>query len=574
MSENSISSLPETTSKPNVNELVAIAVGHGVRNAVICPGSRNAPIAMALAACREISTEVIIDERSAAFVALGMAQTSQSPVMIVCTSGTALLNFSPAVAEAYYAGIPLIVVSADRPVQWIDQDDSQTLRQFQALENYVKKSFNIPDYSPDNQELTWYANREINDALLTALSGRKGPVHINIQLSQPLSATQPATPLIPRLISLVAGSNELPTATIKELAKEAADKKIMLIAGFMLPDSKINRAVASLSSLPNVFVFAETIANIHASNVCTGIDRVLSTLSEADKERMLPDLVITIGGALVSRMIKEYFRKFNNVEHWSLGQHLTTSDPLMCLTKRIEADTAHTLHRIATGIRYHNPVCDYANQWREIAGNALMSHNKFLDQCGWCDLKATATLFNALPKGCNLHCSNGTSIRYAQLNPAGCHASFCNRGVSGIDGCTSTAAGGARSYPGTTILLTGDMSFNYDMGILSWRGLPDTFKIAVLNNNGGDIFRFIPSTRDMPVREEFLCAAPGINLNQAADSFGIRYFHAASETELIKVIPQWLAHKGCAILDIETPTERNANTLIAYMNRNSMTSNT
>ena len=176
------------TDKSVVRILFNLLEAHGVRRVVCSPGSRNAPLLIAADARKRLETSVVIDERSAAFVALGMAMVSRRPVALVCTSGTALLNYAPAVAEAYYQGVPLIVISADRPLEWIDQDDSQTIRQPEALRNFVKGSYSLSDREQCDRP-GWYETRIVNDAILTALAPKQGPVHINVRLSPPLGAT-------------------------------------------------------------------------------------------------------------------------------------------------------------------------------------------------------------------------------------------------------------------------------------------------------------------------------------------------------------------------------------------------
>ncbi|MDE7351068.1 MAG: 2-succinyl-5-enolpyruvyl-6-hydroxy-3-cyclohexene-1-carboxylic-acid synthase, partial [Muribaculaceae bacterium] len=187
------------TSNVYCRQIVELIRAHGVQTAYCSPGSRNAPLILAMEACGEIKKRVVIDERSAAFQAYGCALVERCPVALVCTSGTAVLDYAPAVAEAYYSGVPLIVVSADRPSEWIDQDDSQTIRQFGVLRNIVKGSYDvraIPEGSgmEYTSRMRWNINRTVNEAMLKALEGKPGPVHINVQLSDPLGEMLEALP--------------------------------------------------------------------------------------------------------------------------------------------------------------------------------------------------------------------------------------------------------------------------------------------------------------------------------------------------------------------------------------------
>lgn len=557
-----------TTGKVVCNALIDVAVAHGMSDIIASPGSRNAPLLLAARANKDVRLRMVIDERSAAFIALGMAATSRKPVGLICTSGTALLNYAPAVAEAFYRGIPLIVMSADRPMQWIDQDDSQTLRQFEALANFVKNSYDLPETDSADRQMTWYANRVANDAMITALRGRPGPVHINVQLDIPLGILASAKPR-QRIITLTEGSDRLAENDVRELASEIAESRVLIVAGFMPPDNKLTKALKLMALLPNVFILAETPANIHVAEACSIIDSLLVSLSEDEKKAMRPDVVITLGGALVSRFLKTYLRDNPHARHWMIGHAHTTVDCFCSLTRRIEADPAPLLHRLAVILSHNAPTGEYAAKWRVLQRRAESRHDDFMETIPWSDLKAFAMLLPLLPEGTNLHLSNGTPIRYAQLfRTPWLHAVYCNRGVSGIDGCTSTAIGSSVSFPGLTVLISGDMSFSYDIGALASSHIPDRFKAVVISNRGGDIFRFIGSTSNLPAeqREELFCVAPNLPLRKLAEAYGFRYFCAASGNELETTAKEFIVCRQKSILEINTPAEMNSDVLKQYMN--------
>lgn len=556
------------TSKASCRLLASLLEAHGVRNVIVSPGSRNAPVALALDAREKLRKFVITDERAAAYAAVGMAETTGEAVAVVCTSGTALLNYAPAVAEAYYQGLPLIIISADRPAQWIDQDDSQTIRQASALDNIVKKSYDIPDFQEDNKEMSWFANRELNDALLTALSTRPGPVHINMQLSAPLDSTISRKAEEHRVIELFNADNKLSKAHLHALCNEARDKKILVISGFMQPSAAMSKAIGRLAALPQVAVLAETISNVHARGAILNIDRVLSQATPEELELFKPDLVISTGGALISRMVKDLLRKSPPPMHWAVGNSHTTIDPFMALTARINVEPAHFLSHLAGALSRDCPPSRYRSQWQQLNALSLEELKRFTTEAPWSDFKALSLLFSLIPEKYNLHCSNGTAIRYAQLfAQSPYHASFCNRGVSGIDGCTSTAVGSAITYSGKSLLITGDMSFHYDSGILNSPLFPPRLKIVVLNNGGGEIFRFVKSTRSLPVREEYLCSAPRNNIQEMAAAFGFRHLKASSPQQLTEAARKLFASEEKTILEIITPPGVNASVLTSFLNR-------
>lgn len=573
-------------------EIFNILEAHGVENVVCSPGSRNAPLIMAAEARKKLRKHVIIDERTAAFAALGMAQTSQKPVALVCTSGTALLNYAPAIAEAYYQALPLIVVSADRPREWIDQDDSQTIRQFEALHNFVKKSYDVSD-SDCREDYFWYANRILNDAMLLSLRERRGPIHLNVRLSPPLGEV--ATEDLHETCRIISETDRAAIPTKEEIRKLAAEllgKRVMLVAGFMEPDEKLNRAVNKFRSHSNVAVFAETISNLHLPAEDYMIDSILSAVDQRESAGLMPDIVISVGGALVSRMLKTYIRdcaaRNPEIQHWSIGYQHTTVDCFKALTRRIEADPGQLLNMLSAEFAHQKILlgmdCEpssadretiadasdsryYAADWHHLRLRQLTEVREYSASAPWSDLKAFSILLRDVPSSWNLFLSNGTAIRYAQiLSERIPHAEFCNRGVSGIEGSTSTALGAEQLYMGGTLLITGDMSFSYDLGALAAASRLDSkLKIVVVNNAGGGIFRFIRATRDLYCREEYLCANPGLDISKIANAFGFGYQLAANESELRHAFLKMLGSQGREILEVRTSPEESTAVLDRFL---------
>lgn len=555
-----------TTDKLSCNILADLLAAHGVREVVLSPGSRNAPLVIALNRRSDLRCHVVIDERSAAFIALGMAIQSDAPTAIVCTSGTALLNYAPAVAEAFYRRIPLIVISADRPEEWIDQDDSQTIWQQDALAPYVKRSCDISART-DFPGGKWWTDRVINDALLESLSGRRGPVHINIRLDAPLNRFTDYSPGSARVIRSVTGHDDISVAEARRLGTLlASPRKVMIIAGFLNPDERLNRAVGRLACLPNVTVLTETLSNLHSPRFIGRIDATLCRMSADEKERLKPDVVITTGGALVSRFIKEWLRGLDGLEHWHVGYSHTTIDCFKHLSLRIELPPSRFMGRLAAAMQPHRTPSSYAEEWASIAGRAAKIHDAYVTSAPWSDLKALSWVFGHIPRGWNLHLSNGTPVRYAQLMDCGLiHRSDCNRGVSGIDGCTSTALGASAIYGDTTLLISGDMSFQYDISALSSPLMTPRFKMIVMLNGGGGIFRFISSTSSLPELEKYFAVGTCLPLRELAQAYGIAYHEADSTEALATAFRAFASETGRpAILAIITDPSTTATTLRDY----------
>lgn len=556
----------ENTTHTLCRHLVALCVAHGVRRVVLSPGSRNAPLVVAFAREAAIEHRVVVDERVAAFVALGMATRSQEPVALVCTSGTAMLNYAPAVAEAYYRHIPLIVISADRPDEWIDQDDSQTIRQYGALAHFVKQSYQLP--TTDDKTSLWYASRMVNEALLLAKEPCCAPVHINVPLRDPLCAVADVEPAQPKVVAATQAMSQVAKSDAERFAHAISRaRKVMILATMSQPSAHLQEALSRLAQLPQVVVLTESIANLHDANFIPTIDRVLTAIDNSEKTDFAPELLITLGGAPVSRMVKEFLRTYTPNEHWRVGSDNRLIDTMQCLTHSIAASPASFMAQMAALCQ--QSASDYSALWhdREVVATAL--HNRVLDAAPWCDMRAFSVLLPAIPQGTVLHLSNGTSIRYAQLfDTPQVAASYCNRGVSGIDGSTSTALGASLVDDKQHLLITGDMSFGYDAGALATALATPRFKIVVINNGGGGIFRFIKGPSDLPELEECFEVQRRQPIEGYAAIHGFSYYCADNEEALQKALPMFFAESDRpAILSIETPAEINATVLRNYMRR-------
>ncbi|MDE5790116.1 MAG: 2-succinyl-5-enolpyruvyl-6-hydroxy-3-cyclohexene-1-carboxylic-acid synthase [Muribaculaceae bacterium] len=553
--------------------LLDVLEAQGVRDVVASPGSRNAPLLISCSYRENLNTRVVTDERMAGFIALGMASVSRRPVVLMCTSGTALYNYAPAVAEAYYQGIPLIIISADRPFHWIDQQDSQTLSQPGALSKIVKKSFDIPVNS-DAKEMEWYVNRTANEAFILASDNKPGPVHINLQIEAPLSNTADSTPVLSRVIRIMDSAPALSQKDIGMLLDSLIGKKILVVAGYMAPDNSLNKYISLFSSLPGVVTLCETLSNIHLKGNPYAIDSVISGLSPEVKSKLKPDLVISIGGALVSRMLKEYLRE-ETPEIWTLGDTYYGIDVFKNLSLNIKTEPAYFFKVLYYALRRYyrknaetlDVLKEYAQRWNKVRSMQLDARRRFVDQAKWSELKAFQRILNTIPRSHNLFLSNGTPVRYAQLFTENIpHASYSNRGVSGIEGTNATAVGCALAYKDPTLLITGDMSFAYAPGIMGLEFLPPSFKIIIINNKGGGIFRFISPTRYIEHRDKFFCADPKIPVKDLAATYGWVYMSAKSDEELEKHLTDFFACKKNVILEIIVEDEEySASLLRKYM---------
>ena len=556
-----------TSAHTQCREIVEIMIAAGVQHAVVSPGSRNAPLLIALAREPRIKKWVITDERSAAFAAIGIAQRLLQPVMIVCTSGSALLDYAPAVSEAYYRQIPIIVVSADRPREWIDQNDSQTIRQEKALAAIVKQSYNLPA-SCDNASDRWYANRLINDAAITATTLPMGPVHINVPLADPLCDTVPVTGNT-RLIRPVAIEQAVNETEIRQLAAIFAQtKRVMIVAGFHHPSQRLNKTLSEIARRSNVTILTETISNLHNALFISAIDRTLGAMPSGDAPQYAPQLLITIGGALVSKVVKKFLRRYPVMHEWRVGADLCTIDTMQHLTTRINSSAELLFNQLITELPTETcPTSDYAEKWHLLADDAIRWHNQYVANAPWCDLKAFSIILPSIPTHYTLHLSNGTCIRYAQLfGSAITQPCYCNRGTSGIDGSTSTALGTSLVTPDgeTALLITGDMSFGYDLAGITSQYNSAKLKIIVMCNGGGNIFRFLNGTSGLPELERYFEVARTDRTRALAAAFEFEYFEACDEISLQQMLPEFYNCNRQAIMAVRTPAQTNAEILRQY----------
>lgn len=523
------------TASVTVRELLDVLRAQGIATMVLSPGSRNTPLLVGAAAREDITKYVINDERTAAFTALGIAMASRQPVALICTSGTALYNYAPAVAEAYYQHIPLIIISADRPLETVGQQP-QTLLQHGALDKIVKKSFDIPFYPEDNNEIPAfdiaekYSNLIANEAYITAVSGVKGPVHINVHIGGEFNkaANYEETRSI-RIIRNVFSNSALAPHIMRDIANYLCDKKIMIIAGSMLPDDRLNKAMVNLSTLANVCVIADPSSNLH-------LDRRIfleGNISQYNDKSLKPDVVIALGGIPLSENVKRFVQQLNDIEFWSFADNwpsLDWSDKLTCHFDLYPAPFLRIMSiLLRKRIKANDIMLAYKEEWFKVFDKIEKNNAKYLNQDVWNEETVYAKLFSSIPSEVNLFLSNGLTVRYANKFikhiPHNCWA---NRGVSGIDGTNATAFGASLCYRGITLLVTGDMSFSYNTEILNLSRLGGDLRIIVINNRGGGIFRKINTTRDIEIREEYFCNDPQLPLQKLCDAYGWNYVSADS----------------------------------------------
>lgn len=528
------------------NTLSALLAEYGIREVVASPGTRNAPIIAALTSRPGISVTMVVDERSAAFVAIGKATVSDTPVALVCTSGSAILDYAPALAEAYYRHIPVIAISADRPTYIIDRNDGQTIRQDRALANIVKNSFHIGEReSVENAALT------INDAISEAITAPRGPVHINIAIDNPTVKGSGFCEVHPRKISIIDCDRLIAKTEVSLLAlKLSSPRRVMIWAGANPPSQRLNKALTKISGFGNFVVISEIGSNLHFNKFITSPDTLLI---KHDFKEIAPDILLTFGQPLLSSRFKHILSK-QNIEHWHIGYTDRAADIISKLSLSVKTDPESFFCQLAATMRRCSEYSSYSDDVARSYNSSLQVANAFIKEAPWCDITALKNLISAIPKEANIQISNGMSVRYMQLlNFSRFHRTDYNRGVSGIDGCTSSAIGASTAYSGMTVLISGDMSARYDIGALGLRCVSPKFKMVVICNNGGQIFRNINPTREFDALETYMCENEPAPFSELAAAWGYRTFKASSETELNNILPQFISETEIpALLELHT----------------------
>ncbi len=552
--------------KIGIRHLAEICYQKGIEHIVISPGSRNAPIILAFTNHPKINCLSIVDERSAAFFALGMAQQSGKTVAIACTSGSAALNYAPAISEAYYQHIPLLVLTADRPTEWVDQADSQTIRQKDLYANYIKKSYELPQTIYNSDDL-WHADRVVNEAIDLCQYGTPGPVHINLPFKEPLYQGYDEEIESPKIISTTVVNPILVAKEIQKLATvwNSSSKKLIL-SGVIQPNSDLNSILAEISNDPSVTVLSENISNLNHTSFNPCIDRTLATLKEEEIEKFEPDLLISIGNQIVSKKIKAFFREHKPVEHWHIDTSHLFLDTFQSLTKNIPVKPEYFFNKLSEHI-IPNKRSNFSEIWEQKYHHSIQKHDEFLKNCEYSDLKVFDLLLNSIPKNSNLQLANSTPVRYSQLFDVRNDITYnSNRGTSGIDGSLSTAAGAAYESKKPTTIILGDLSFFYDSNGLWNNYLSDDLKIILINNGGGGIFRFLDGPSDAESFETFFETTHHLNAEGIAQTFRVQYQSATNMDEIKQEIKK-LYHpdnKKVGLLEIFTPREKNAEVLKDY----------
>lgn len=546
--------MPEFQPNAQIVLLCAALAKLGLREVVISPGSRSAPLTLGLARQGGLRLQTVLDERAAGYIALGKALATGKPVVLVCTSGTAVLNYGPAIAEAYYLRVPLLVLSADRPAAWIDQGDGQSLHQQNIFQGHLLAQASLPEVlnGPDDR---WHVQRMVATLWAKACSG--GPVHLNVPLREPLYELP--SPLSTADVQVYAqhpaiGSVELPQE-LRNAWQNA--QSIWLIAGMQAPDAVMQRFINQLSQDGRVVVLAEPLGNLNTE--FDGIDDVLRVPGLP-----LPGLIISWGGNLLSKRLKKLLRQHPNSQHWRFDDKGDEVDVFQQL-KHLWAVAPRTALEALAALPAQSG--DFQAQTRAFVQPMHQRIAESWQHLPFSDLKVMRTVLEFLPQNIRLHLGNSMPVRYQQFASTALSAKswvHANRGTSGIDGVSSTALGVASISTETVVLVTGELSFVYDLNAFSIDTIPANFKIVVLHNGGGDIFRLIDGPKNQAECEELFVTPRQVDVAGLATAWGLKLHQATDSLSLQSALKNWWHENQAAVLVVYTKAEANQAALALF----------
>ena len=549
--------MKQFSSKRSIQLLAYLLKEYGIFNIVISPGSRNAPLSIHFSETDEFNCYSIVDERSAAFVGLGMAKSEKKPVAITCTSGSASANYYPAITEAFYQNVPLLILTADRPTDFVDIFDGQTIRQNAIFAQHSYGDFQLLEDGKENAD---EENFNLIKKAIELCFEKQGPVHINIPLEEPLYQLVSELPTFPPIEKTIQKKQyELPS----NLAAEwNLSKRILILVGTRDYSEELEMQLGQLVKNHSVVVLTEATSNIKHPKFFSHIDRYIFNFSEEDFKTYAPDLLVTIGQNVVSKKVKQFLRKAKPKNHWHIHE-IWQPDTFFSLTEKIETQPEIFFKKLLNFIKLEPQP--YFNLWDVLRDKRDLKHKDYCLKTPFSDFKFFEILSEKLPENINLHFSNSSAIRYAQLFDFQKNKTFCNRGTSGIDGSTSTAMGFAMKSAQQTVLVTGDLGFFYDINGLWNNYIPPYTRIIIFNNGGGDIFKIIPGPGSTNALEEFILTKHHKNAEYIAKHFGFSYTKVSDEDTLSRVLDNFFKQDVRAkILEVDTSAIENSEILKGY----------
>lgn len=530
-----------------VLQLISLMKQNNIRRIVISPGSRHFALVHSLEADDFFKLYSVVDERSAAFFALGLIQKTGEVVAVTCSSGTACMNYGSAIVEAYYQKLPLLVLSSDRNPQLLNQLEDQFYDQYDTFTNCTKYRGQLPIIKDDTDE--WYCNRIINEAIIELDHHGKGPVHINIPFVAHNTDTF-QTVQLPNVRRITLHKADILDEQWIEYADRLRGKKVMVVWGQSVDQTEdFKAAIDAFTTNFDAIILTDKISNCHAKNAVLNTTVVLGILTPEEKVNFRPDVVITIGGNYIFNNELKRYLNGGKIEHWQVGDEDKVCDPFHMLTDMYEMSEATFFSKI-TGAAEFSVEGEYAKNWMNV------SELPALPTPSYNELYAIGAVLNNLPKNVDLQLANSCTIRMSHFFPTDESVSVnCNRGVNGIDGSMSTAVGFSAENDRPTFYITGDLSFFYDMNSLWIRHLSPKMHIMLINNGGGAIM-YAPLNDE--IRKTLLphvSAGHHTSAKGWVESLGFKYISANNAQEVDNAMKSFLDVESTSPIFLEVFTE-------------------
>jgi 2-succinyl-5-enolpyruvyl-6-hydroxy-3-cyclohexene-1-carboxylate synthase len=536
----------------------------GIRHVCICPGSRSTPLAITLAQHPDIKVWMHLDERSAAYFGLGLARALRQPAALLATSGTAAANFLPAVVEAFYARVPLVVLTADRPHELRDRGAPQTIDQLRLYGEHVKWFFDLPEpddaLAPEHVRLV----RSIAArAVGTAQAEPAGPVHLNWPFREPLVlGPRAAATEAPAHVEVHTGRLSSSDALIEKLSSDrAAISRGVIVCGPQ-DDPHLPAAVARLARRLGYPILADPLSGVRRgahdrSFVVDAYDAFLR--DPVTVEGLEPQIVVRLGAMPTSKPLMLYLQRYASARH-VLVDPGGWRDPSGLATDVLHVDPVLLCDALSPGL---SNSAEWAARWllaNSMTRRAISAHLETLDELF--EGKVFSTLAELLPEGTLLFAGNSMPVRDLDtFLPAGPAALRClsNRGANGIDGIVSSALGASAAGAAQVVLVIGDVSFYHDLnGLLATRKHALDLLVVLINNDGGGIFSFLPQAEMDRAEFELLFGTPhGLDFRPFVEGYGGRFVRVADWPEFSEAVGEGLARGGLQVVEVPTDRARN-----------------
>jgi 2-succinyl-5-enolpyruvyl-6-hydroxy-3-cyclohexene-1-carboxylate synthase len=551
----------------------------GLKTAIICPGSRSSPLAIAFAQDTEIQAIPILDERSAVFFALGMAKKSGLPVALVCTSGTAGANFYPGVIEAKYSRVPLLILTGDRPPELRDCHAGQTVDQVKFYGNYP--NWQVELSAPlDNWEMLCYLRQTLIQSWERSLFPAPGPVHLNFPFRDPLTPTpQPLNNNLETQLQTDSFFSEINPITNSLLPPQLPiDKKLIqrwkncpqgiIIAGLAQSNQPWDycRAISRLAELLEWPVLGEGLSPLRNyaglnRNLIATYDLILR--NESIGEKLAPLMVIQLGELPTSKQLRTWLNT-HQPQRWIIDPNFDNFDPLHHNSIHLRT----TIEQLSENLPIPNKAnqlftpSNYLETWLNLEAKVQLNIDQTMTEINYFfEGKVAWLLSQKLPAATPIFIANSMPVRYVEFfwkpRNSGIIPLF-NRGTNGIDGTLSTALGMAYNHQQGSVLLTGDLAFLHDTnGLLIRNQFQGHLTIILINNNGGGIFEMLPIAQFDPPFEDFFATPQHIDFQELSKTYGIEYIKIADWEQLISLLNP-LPEQGIRVLEITTNRKKDA----------------